>query len=151
MQSGEQLPTFVFDIGTRHIVQGAAASRDWQPLHHDHQWARDKAGTGDIILNTPSQVGWILRYATDVFGPASRPGAVRLRMKRPLLPGSELIFGGTVVSDEHSSPGLRWLCIDVRISVGERVASDARVMLALPDPVSPWSISPWRPQEMSRE
>lgn len=151
MQTGDQLPEFSFELGARHIVQGAAASRDWQPLHHDHQWAREKAGTGDIILNTPSQVGWMLRYVTDAFGPTCRPGAVRLRMKRPLLPGSVLLFAGTVVSDERESAGLRWLCIDVTISVAERVASEARVMLALPDPVSPWSIAPWRPREMSRE
>ncbi|HUH36702.1 MAG TPA: hypothetical protein VL027_02030 [Spongiibacteraceae bacterium] len=151
MQISDQLPGFRFELNARHIVQGAAASRDWQPLHHDHQWARDKAGTGDIILNTPSQVGWMLRYVTDVLGPDCRPGAIRLRMKRPLLPGSALVFGGTVVSDERDSVGLRWLCIDVTIAVGERIASQAQIMLALPDPVSPWTISPWQPREMPRD
>lgn len=151
MQTGDPLPELRLDLKARHIVQGAVASRDLQPLHHDHHWARDVAGTGDIILNTPSQLGFVLRYVTDCFGPRSRPGGIRLRMKRPLLPGSSLLFSGMVISNELDALGLRWLCIDVSIATGERVASEARVMLALPEPTSPWSITPWRPREIPRE
>jgi hypothetical protein len=60
------------------VVQGAAASRDWQPQHHDYSWAR-RVGTKDIFLNTPTQVGWLRRYITDWAGPASRLG----RSRRP--------------------------------------------------------------------
>lgn len=150
LHAGARLPEMTAHLSTRHIVQGAAASRDWQPLHHDHQWARQTAGTADIILNTPSQAGWMLRYITDQLGADCRIGAIKLRMKRPVTPGSELVFTGLVHSTEADPAGFDWVYIDVMLQVADRTASEAQVSVARPGATSPWSAKHWRPRVRPR-
>lgn len=150
LRAGSRLPEMTAHLSTRQIVQGAAASRDWQPLHHDHQWARQTAGTADIILNTPSQAGWILRYITDQLGADCRIGAIKLRMKHPITPGSELVFSGLVHSTEMDPAGFDWLYIDVTLQVAERAASEAQVSVARSAATSPWAARHWSPRVRAR-
>ena len=55
------------------FVLGALATRDWRPMHHDHDFAVNRNGTRDIFLNTPNQAAWFERYVTDWSGPWSSP------------------------------------------------------------------------------
>ena len=61
LMPGDPLPTLEVPVTARMIVSGAAASRDWQPQHHDHTWAVERAGTRDIFINTPTLAGWFER------------------------------------------------------------------------------------------
>jgi acyl dehydratase len=128
---------------------GASSSRDWQPQHHDHAWATQRAGTKDIFLNTPNQAGWIERYLTDWTGPKGRLGRLRFRMRRPVYPGEVLSFRGTVVdlvTDEH---GTTFADVEVTLAVGEEVATECRARIAVPagDDDNPWTrtAETWRP------
>ena len=51
---GMKLPDLLLPVTRKLVSMGAAASRDWQPQHHDPDWAR-KAGLPDIIMNNYTQ------------------------------------------------------------------------------------------------
>jgi acyl dehydratase len=137
MKAGDSLPMLEVAVTARTVVMGAAASRDWQPQHHDHAWAVERAGTRDIFLNTPNQAGWIERYLTDWSGPRGRLGRLRFRMRRPVFPGETLVFRGTVtaVSDDGFAD------VDVILSVGDQVATECSARMALPrrNGDNPWA------------
>lgn len=143
VRAGEKLPALEVRITARTVVMGASASRDWQPQHHDHAWAVERAGTRDIFLNTPTQAGWIERYLTDWTGPYGRLGRLGFRMRRPVFPGETLVFTGVVreVSDDG------WVDVDVELSVGGERATECSARIAIPAHLgdNPWRRTDWRP------
>jgi acyl dehydratase len=140
VKAGDRLPELAVDVTARTVIMGASSSRDWQPQHHDHAWAVERAGTRDIFLNTPNQAGWIERYLTDWTGPQGRLGRLRFRMKRPVCPGDRLVFSGVVTNAE---PG--WADLDVTLTVGETVVTECTARVAVPDGDNPWTRNEWRP------
>ena len=149
VQVGDGLPTLEVPVTARTVVMGASSSRDWQPQHHDHAWATTRAGTKDIFLNTPNQAGWIERYLTDWTGPYGRFGRMRFRMRRPVYPGETLVFNGAVRETAVDESGCAWVDVDIELTVGEDVATEASARLAIPqdEKDNPWRRSgdDWRP------
>ena len=149
VQVGDALPTLELAVTARTVVMGASSSRDWQPQHHDHAWATTRAGTKDIFLNTPNQAGWIERYLTDWTGPTGRLGRIKFRMRRPVYPGETLVFNATVRDTGIDETRCAWVDIDIELTVGDEVATEASARLALPqdDKDNPWRRSgdDWRP------
>jgi 3-oxo-4,17-pregnadiene-20-carboxyl-CoA hydratase beta subunit len=147
---GMQLPPLRITITPKKIIMGAAASRDWQPQHHDTQWAQQSANLPNIIMNNYTQAGWISRYITDWSGAEGRIGRLRFSMRQPICPGDDLLFSGTIKTIEPSGHAFFWLKIDIEIAVAERVVTSASVRLALPasaDAPSVWRCpaSAWKP------
>ncbi len=126
-QPGDALPRLDVKVTARMVIMGASASRDWQPQHHDHDWAVNRAGTRDIFLNTPNQAGWIERYLTDWTGPEGCLGKLRFRMKRSICAGDTLRFDATVTGVEEP-----WVDLDVRLTVEGEVATECNTRIALP-------------------
>ena len=149
VQVGDALPVLDLPVTARTVVMGASSSRDWQPQHHDYAWATTRAGTKDIFLNTPNQAGWIERYLTDWTGPYGRLGRMRFRMRRPVYPGETLVFNGTVRETAVDESSCAWVDVDIELTVGEDVATEASARLAIPqdDKDNPWRRSgdDWRP------
>ena len=145
VRRGDELPTLVVPITARTVVLGASSSRDWQPQHHDHHWAVNRAGTRDIFLNTPNQAGWIERYLSDWAGPKGRLGRLKFKMRRPVCPGDELRFSGTVtdVSDDG------WADVEIALREGETTVTQCSARIALPTDGddNPWARrgDDWRP------
>ena len=147
---GDRLPRLEVDVTARMVIMGASSSRDWQPQHHDHDWAVNRAGTRDIFLNTPNQAGWIERYVTDWTGPRGRLGKLRFRMRRPICTGDLLAFDGVVRSIVTDEAGTVWADVDVSLSVGKERATECVVRVALPqdDGDNPWARAgdAWTPE-----
>ncbi len=147
--AGQRLPTFEVTITARTVVMGASASRDWQPQHHDHAWAVERAGTRDIFLNTPTQAGWIERYLTDWTGPYGRLGRLAFRMKTPVYPGDTLVFNATVREVQTDDQGTTWVDLDVDLTVDGTAVTECSARIAVPGGSSenPWKRGPdrWRP------
>ena len=145
VQVGDTLPTLALPVTARTVVLGASSSRDWQPQHHDHAWAVDRAGTRDIFLNTPNQAGWIERYLTDWTGPRGRLGRLKFRMRKPVCPGDELRFDGTVTAVGDSG----WVDVDVTLRVDDTTVTECTARIAIPadDGDNPWARrgDDWRP------
>jgi acyl dehydratase len=140
LQPGDTLPRLDVTVTARMVIMGASASRDWQPQHHDHDWAVNRAGTRDIFLNTPNQAGWIERYLTDWTGPMGRLGKLRFRMRRPICTGDALAFDGVVRSVTTDDAGCTWADVDVSLVVGEERATECIARVAVPkdEKDNPW-------------
>src|SRR5438477_320338 len=113
--SGEKIPALRHDVSATTIVLGALASRDWRPMHHDHDFAVNRNGTRDIFLNTPNQAAWFERYLTDWTGPRGRLGRMRFRMKGSVFPGDTMVFLGTVTAVDVDHTGCGWAEVDVAL------------------------------------
>lgn len=149
VQAGTRLPTFEVPISARTVIMGASASRDWQPQHHDHGWALERAGTRDIFLNTPTQAGWIERYLTDWTGPRGRLGRLRFRMRRSVYPGQTLVFQGVVSDVTVDDAGTTWADLDIGLTVDGEMVTECGARIAIPsdDADNPWAkdAGSWKP------
>ncbi|HWL64399.1 MAG TPA: hypothetical protein VNP73_00345, partial [Actinomycetota bacterium] len=123
--------------------------RDWQPQHHDHVWAVERAGTKDIFLNTPTQAGWIERYLTDWTGPRGRLGRLRFRMRSSVYPGQTLTFQGVVGEVTIDDAGTTWADLDIDLTVDGETVTECAARIAIPkdDDDNPWAkdAGSWKP------
>ena len=142
MKVGDRLPTFEVPITARMVITGAAASRDWQPQHHDHRWAVERAGARDIFLNTPTLAGWLERYLTDWTGPYGRLGRLTFKMRKPMCVGDTLVFNGTVESVQNG-----WVSVGLDLTTDGETATEGRARIAVPreEGENPWRREPWVP------
>ena len=83
-----ELPVLEYEVTATTVVLGALASRDWRPMHHDHDFAVNRNGTKDIFMNTPNLAAWFERYITDWTGPKGRLGRVTFRIRDSIFPGN---------------------------------------------------------------
>jgi hypothetical protein len=146
---GETLPPLRYDVTATTVVLGALASRDWRPMHHDHDFAVNRNGTRDIFLNTPNQAAWFERYLTDWTGPRGRLGRMTFRMKGSVFPGDTMQIDGTVRAVETDDTGCTWADVDVTLSVDgdAKTTCAARIAIPVDDDDNPWARKgdDWRP------
>lgn len=126
VQVGDVIPELHVVLSAQKIISAAAATRDWQPIHHDHE-AAIKAGLRGIILNSPSQAGWISKYITDWAGPAASICKMSFRMKDSFCPGDEMILRGEIIAKDNQQ-----FTASVTFSSGEAVKTSATVTFTLP-------------------
>ena len=85
---GELLPTLAKSASRADLVRYAGATRDWNPIHWDHQ-AAVKAGLPGIIAHGLLMSAWIAQAAARAV-PGPRPlESMRLRFRQPLRPGAQ--------------------------------------------------------------
>lgn len=145
----DALPALTVIFTKKMIIMGATSSRDWQPIHHDSEYARNHAALPDIIMNNYTQAGWLSRYVTDWSGPQARLARLKFSMLSPLCPGDKAVFSG-VVESRAERAGFLWLDVAVNIHVAERLATKAIIGVAMPareKGTSPWQCADmdWRP------
>lgn len=149
VHAGDALPDLVVEVTATTVVLGALASRDWRPMHHDHDFAVNRNGTQDIFLNTPSQAAWFERYVTDWTGPTGRLGRMKFRMSGSVFPGDTMTMRGTVEGTETDDAGCGWASLKVLLSVNGETKTDCSVRVALPTgrEDNPWArrADQWRP------
>jgi acyl dehydratase len=149
VHEGDALPELSYPVTATTVVLGALASRDWRPMHHDHDFAVNRNGTRDIFLNTPNQAAWFERYVTDWTGPKGRLGRMKFRMKGSVFPGDTMVMRASVESVETDDAGCGWASLLVTLSVGDELKTDCSVRVALPtsDDDNPWTRREhdWRP------
>jgi len=138
---GDRLPELRVPITATTVVMGAAASRDYQPQHHDVAWAK-RVGTKDIFLNTPTQGGWVSHYVTDWTGPTARIGRMAYRMRSSMYPGDLMVLSGTVVKVFRDRVNCNWVDLTVDAKVGDIVCTTVNMTVALPENAgaeTPWA------------
>lgn len=149
VHEGDALPELAYPVTATTVVLGALATRDWRPMHHDHDFAVNRNGTQDIFLNTPNQAAWFERYVTDWTGPKGRLGRMKFRMKGSVFPGDTMVMRAQVESVETDDAGCGWAALLVTLSVGDEVKTDCSVRVALPSIAddNPWTRRghDWRP------
>jgi acyl dehydratase len=140
-EPGTELPKLEKKIRALQVVTGAAATRDWQPIHHDTRIA-EKSGLRGIIMNAPTQAGWISRYITDWTGPEARLVSMEFKMKDSICPGDTLTMSGSIKSSEGSDREGIKLEVEVTLSVEDKTKTIANVELLLPmGDYKPWKVT----------
>ncbi|OCC25132.1 hypothetical protein MB02_00070 [Croceicoccus estronivorus] len=131
--AGEWFAPVKRKVSARDIVMGAAASRDWQRQHHDIAYARSM-NLPDIIMNAPTQTGWFHAYAMDWAGPGGRIARWRLKMRRSICPGAEVVLSGKVdhVEANIDWPDVEWVWLGLVIDTGGERLSEMALLLARP-------------------
>lgn len=82
------------------LVRYASATRDWNPVHWDHD-AGVAAGFPGVVVHGLLQAAWALQAFTGATG--GQPATARFRFRNPLLPGRPVKIaisdGEVVLSD----------------------------------------------------
>ena len=101
------------------LVRYAAATRDWNPIHWDHQ-AAVAAGFPGVIVHGLLQTAWVLAAAardTEGVRPLAR---ARIRFRSPLLPATPATVThdreGSIVEAELASAGETHLTARIELS-----------------------------------
>ena len=141
VEAGFALPPLTYDVTATTVVLGALASRDWRPMHHDHDFAVTRNGTRDIFLNTPNQAAWFERYLTDWTGPTGRLGRMTFKMMGSVFPGDTMALTGVVISVDVDAVGCGWLELALELGVAGEVKTSCRARIAVPTSSddNPWS------------
>ncbi|MGM7679366.1 MaoC/PaaZ C-terminal domain-containing protein [Microbacterium sp. A94] len=131
VQVGDELPLVKFPLSLYRLVMWAGASRDFNSIHHNTEYAR-ATGAPEMYANTMFLMGMWERAVRDWMGPRGRITAIRrFRMQRFNLVGStvtvnalvaDITSDGTVVievstTDDHGitvGPGV----VEVRLHDG---------------------------------
>ena len=83
------------------IVRFAGAGGDFNPLHHDEEYAR-AAGFPTVFAMGQMQAGMLSRLATDWLGLA-RVRSYKVRFRAKVWPGDVLILRGREVARENGT------------------------------------------------
>ncbi|MEZ5538599.1 MAG: MaoC/PaaZ C-terminal domain-containing protein [Pseudomonadales bacterium] len=126
VQVGDTIPEQRTTLSAQKIISAAAATRDWQPIHHDHA-AATKAGLRGIILNSPSQAGWISKFITDWAGAAADIRKMSFRMKDSFCPDDEMILRGEITAKDEQS-----ITAVITLNTGDVAKTTATVTFTLP-------------------
>lgn len=123
---GDKIPALHVTITAQKIISAAAATRDWQPIHHDHE-AAQKAGLRGVILNSPSQAGWISKYITDWAGAHALIRKMSFRMKDSICPGDELTINGEITHKDNNA-----FTASITLTAGDKSKTNATVSFTIP-------------------
>lgn len=91
-------------ISRTDIVRYAGASGDFNPIHHDEDYARE-AGFSTVFAMGMFPAGLLATFATDWLG-AEHIQRFRVRVEAQVWPGDELTCRGTVVSVQQAEAGV---------------------------------------------
>lgn len=146
---GDEIPALDKEVSATTIVLGALASRDWRPMHHDHDFAVNRNGTRDIFMNTPNYVAWFERYLTDWTGPKGRLGRIAFQMRDSVYPGHVMRISGSVTGLGIDESGCCWAEVAMTVTQEGRTCVTATARLAVPQDAAdnPWTRrgDAWRP------
>ncbi|MFC2027942.1 hypothetical protein ACFLU3_04575 [Chloroflexota bacterium] len=95
INEGDELPVYNREITRTTIVATAIATRDFTPVHHDHNVAQ-KSGANDIFLNILSTGGFIGKYLTDWSGPEGELKKVVISLGMTVYPGDTVMHTGKI-------------------------------------------------------
>lgn len=127
---GGQLPVFRHVVSRTDIVRYAGAGGDFNPIHHDDEYAR-KAGFPSVFAMGLMHGSYLSRVLYDACGPRA-VRRYRIRFTHPVFPGDELTGGGVVVERQETGPGVLLVCrLFMKNQHGQEVlAGDADLLLA---------------------
>ncbi|MCX2930625.1 MaoC/PaaZ C-terminal domain-containing protein [Mycobacterium sp. CVI_P3] len=112
------------------IVRYQGASGDFNPVHHDPEFAK-KSGAPGVLSVGMLQAGYLGTYCVALFGPES-VRRLAVRFAEQVWPGDELVCRGSVTAvDRTSDPGTAELELSIRrAGGGVAVSGTATVALA---------------------
>lgn len=127
---GAALPERHFGPQTRtDIVRYQGASGDFNPIHHDDEFARS-AGMPGVFSVGMLQAGYLGTYCTELFGPES-VRRISVRFAEQVWPGDELICRGAIsaIAPTDDGPSAELNLSVGRVGGGVAVTASATVLI----------------------
>ena len=103
LREGENLPAIERTITQDRINQYAEASKDFNPIHIDAEYAK-KTALGGTVAHGMLVLAYISQMMTDAFGRYwLTGGSLNVRFKAPARPGDTITVSGKVCRVEKSA------------------------------------------------
>jgi len=124
--AGSVLPSLAKSASRVDLVRYAGASGDFNPIHYDHEAARD-SGLDGIVVHGLLMGAWMAQLAAATSRRSDPLGELRLRFRTALRPGVATAVVGTVSGE--SVDGIDRIDLAVRADDVELVTGHATVRM----------------------
>jgi len=127
---GDEVTPLEIPITTTMIVAGAIATRDFMPVHHDRDYAKQQ-GSPNLFMNILTTNGYCVRFLTDWAGPEAMVKNLSIRLGVPCFPDDPLRFTGGVTAKTEGSAGENFVEVTFKgsNSLGDHVSGTAVLSL----------------------
>jgi len=126
----DEVTTQTREITRTTIVASAIATRDFEPVHHDHE-AAQRAGVKDNFLNIISTGGFVGKYITDWSGPEGRLKKLDIKLGATVFPGDTLTSTGKIAK-KYQEGDLNLVDVEFALSVAMGPHAWGTATIALP-------------------
>ena len=130
INEGDELPVYNREITRTTIVATAIATRDFTPVHHDHEVAQ-KSGANDIFLNILSTGGFIGKFITDWSGPEGELKKMVINLGMTVYPGDTVMHTGKIAK-KYTEGDENLVDVEYALSVAMGPHAWGTATLALP-------------------
>ncbi len=128
VDTGDAIPVLTVTVDETQMFFFSAATYNGHRIHYDKEWARDREGYDNVLVQGPLQAALLSRALTDWIGGDGRLVAFSVQNRAIALPGQELSFGGVVT--EKRVDGL--VDLDIHCKRGDDVLMPGTATVALP-------------------
>ena len=136
VDTGDAIPSLTVTVDETQMFFFSAATYNGHRIHYDKEWARDREGYDDVLVQGPLQAALLSRALTDWIGGDGRLVAFSVQNRAIALPGQELTFGGVVTgkraADAGSATGHGLVDLDIYCKRGDDVLMPGTATVALP-------------------
>ena len=134
-QTGDQLAPSRLELTLRRSVQAVAGTRDYYPVHHDVDFARESGADG-LFFNTMFLQAFVGRAVCEWFGNDAFLRRLEIAMRGSNYVGRTLTAEGRVTATRESN-GCRVIDADVTLATEDGPTTDVKLSVQLPQPVTP--------------
>lgn len=128
---GDPITPMRIDVTATVVVAGAAATRDFMPVHHDRDYANSQ-GSPNIFMNIMTDNGLCSRFLTDWAGPEAMVRRIAIRLGVPAYAGSKLEYTGRVTrTSREGDEGFVEVEFRATNDSGDHVSGTATVSLPI--------------------
>jgi len=136
VDTGDSVPALTVTVDEKQMFFFSAATYNGHRIHYDKEWARDREGYDNILVQGPLQAALLSRALTDWIGGDGRLVAFSVQNRAIALPGQELTFGGVVTgkraADARSNSAQGLVDLDIHCKRGDDVLMPGTATVALP-------------------
>jgi hydroxyacyl-ACP dehydratase HTD2-like protein with hotdog domain len=131
VESGDELPWLTVKVDETQMFFFSAATYNGHRIHYDKEWARDREGYDNVLVQGPLQAALLARALTDWIGGAGRLVEYSVQNRAIALPGQPLRFGGTVTG-KRLVDGRGLIDLDIVARRDDTVLMPGTATVALP-------------------
>jgi hydroxyacyl-ACP dehydratase HTD2-like protein with hotdog domain len=128
VSTGDAIPVLTVAVDETQMSFFSAATYNGHRIHYDKEWARDREGYDNVLVQGPLQAALLSRALTDWIGGDGRLVSFSVQNRAIALPGQELVFGGVVTGKRDD--GL--VDLDIFCKRGDDVVMPGTATVVLP-------------------